>query len=125
MKPQDQASLHAAVFSKTARDPDWVGYWLARHQQTEDLDEDQLAAKLGMTMDNLVLLCLCRTPRDGAQFKQDVDAICQKTGVDRLVLKNLLRQEKNHLRWAQTPPPQAGGYLAAAADAPPEPTDDQ
>lgn len=122
MKPQDQASLHAAVFSKTARDPDWVGYWLARHQQTEDLDEDQLAAKLGMTMDNLVLLCLCRTPRDGAQFKQDVDAICQKTGADQKVLQNLLRQEQIHLRWAQAAPT-SQGYLAAASDAPPEPDD--
>ena len=77
MSPEEKASLHAAVLRNTAQNPAWLGYWLARHQQSEDLDEQQLADKLGIAMDNLVLLCLCRTPRDD-QFKADLEAVCQR-----------------------------------------------
>src|SRR5207248_1737604 len=74
MSPKDKAGLHAAVFRNTAKDPAWVGYWLARHQQTEDLEEEQLADKLGVPMDNLVLLCLCRTPRTRVGISGSVSA---------------------------------------------------
>jgi hypothetical protein len=123
VNPNDKAGLYAAVWRNTTRDPSWLGYWLARHQQTEDLDERQLAGKLGVTMDNLVVLCLCRTPRDGNLFKEDLQAICQKTGASANVLAQLLRQEENHLRFARAKPG-TPGFLAAASDAPGEPSDD-
>lgn len=123
MNPNDKPGLHAAVWRNTTRDPSWVGYWLARHEQTEDIDESQLAAKLGVPMDNLILLCLCRTPRDGNLFKQDLQAICAKTGASEMVLAQLLRQEQNHMRFLQGGQ-RTQGFLAAASDAPPEPTDD-
>ena len=123
MSPNDKAGLHAAIWRNTARDPRWLGYWLARHLQTEDLDEPQLAHKLGITMDNLALVCLCHTPRDGQLFKDDLRQICAKTGAAETVLAQLLRQEQNRLQWSQAGPAQ-GGWLTAACDAPPEPNDD-
>jgi hypothetical protein len=124
MKRDDKASLHAAVLRNTARDPAWLGFWLARHQQTEDLDEPQLAGKLGITMDNFVLLCLCRTPRDGNLFKEDLRVVCRKTGASELALAQVLRQEQNRYQWSQAQPTDRG-WLAAASDAPPEPSNDQ
>ena len=61
MNGKEKLDLQAAVFRQTAKEPEWLGYWLARHQQSEDLDEQELAARLGVAMDKLVLLCLCRT----------------------------------------------------------------
>ncbi len=123
MIPDDKASLHAAIWRNTTRDPSWLGFWLARHEQTEDIDESQLAAKLGVTIENLVMLCLCRTPREDSQFKGDLRVICQKTGASEPVLAQLLRQEQNRFTWSQTKKT-GGGWLAAASDAPPEPSDD-
>jgi hypothetical protein len=111
MKPSDRASLHAAVFRNTAADPAWMGYWLARHQQTENLDEEQLAQKLELPMDNLVLLCLCRSPRD--HFQEDLRIVCRRTGASEKVLAQLLRQEQALLARASG---SSTGWLMAASD---------
>lgn len=129
MNPHDRESLHAAVFRNTAKDPAWVGYWLARHQQTEDLDEEQLAGKLGITMENLVLVCLCRTPRSD-QFREDLRIICQRTGASEEALAGMLRQEATLLHWSEKPPTRETGWLMAASDRPdetpePPPGDDE
>lgn len=115
MTPTEKASLHAAVFRNTAKDPAWLGYWMARHQQTEDLDEQQVADKLGIAMDNLVLLCMCRTPRSD-HFREDLQVVCQHTGAREVVLANILRQEQNLHHWKESGAPSSQGWLMAASD---------
>ena len=133
MNSREKASLQAAVFRNTAREPAWLGYWLARHQQTENLDEQQLADKLGILMDKLVLLCLCRTPRRD-QFREDLDVVCRHTGASEEVLAQILRREQILHEWKEAGPPPASGWLMAASDRPedaaapptaPEVSDDQ
>jgi hypothetical protein len=117
MSPKDQASVHAAVFRNTAKDPSWLGHWLARHQQSEDLDEKQLAEALGISMDNLVLLCLCRSPR-ADHYQEDLKVICDRTGVSEQRLAGILRQEQTLIRWTEKPPVHNQGWLMAASDRP-------
>ena len=127
MKPEDRASLQAAVFRNTAQDPAWIGHWLARHQQTENLDEDQLAQKLGVAVDNLVLLCLCRSPRSD-HFLEDLRVVCKRTGASEKVLAQVLKQEQALLGVSRSGPASTSGWLMAASDRPAEqgdPADDQ
>jgi hypothetical protein len=119
MSSENEAGLRAAVFRKTAKEPAWVGYWLKRHQEHEKLDEATLANKLELTMENYALLCLCRTPRTD-HFREDVSAICRRTGVKELDLIRLLRQEQNLEKLQQSGPPSSRGFLMAASDRPPE-----
>ena len=124
MKDESRASLQAAVLRQTAKDPMWIGYWLARHQQTEDLDEQQLAKKLRITLENLVLLCLYRTPRSD-HFREDLQVVCRRTGVTEKVLAQILRQEQTLARWAETGPAPAAGWHMAASDRPEEPKESE
>jgi hypothetical protein len=117
MNPQEKASLHAAVARNTGEDPTWMGFWLARHREHERLAEPQLAKKLGVSMDNLVLLRLCRTPRS-ERFREDVEAICRRTGATERELLGLLRQEQNLYQLKQGGPPSGRGWLMAASDRP-------
>jgi hypothetical protein len=115
MTPEDQRGLHAAVFRKTAEDPCWLGHWLKRYQEHEKLDEGQLAARLGLTMEKLVWLCMCRTPR-GDRFADDIAAICQRTGAKELDIVRIVRQEQNLARLQQSQPSAPSGWLMAASD---------
>jgi hypothetical protein len=117
MNPQEQASLQAAVFRNTSQDSSWMGFWVSRHRVHEGVDEQQLAGSLGITMDKLVLLCLCRTPRDD-RFLEDVDVICRRTGANRTELLRLLRQEQNLEQLKRSGPPSGQGWLMAASDRP-------
>jgi hypothetical protein len=117
MDSQEMAGLHKAVFRNTAKDPLWVGFWLVRHQEHENLNEEQLAQKLGTTMDNFVLLHLCRTPRDD-QFLEDVEVICRRTGARQEEFLDLLRQEQNLYQLKKSGPPTERGWLMAASDGP-------
>jgi len=107
------------VFRQTARDPAWLGYWLHSHQEHEGLDAAGLAIKLGLAMDRYVLLCLCRTPR-ADHFREDVEAICRRTGVKEIELLRLLRQEQNLEKLSQAGEAPARGWLMAASDRLPE-----
>jgi hypothetical protein len=117
MKPEDKANLYAAVFRQTAADPVWLGYWLARHQQTEKLDAQRLAERMGLPMDQLVLVCLCRTPRPD-HFREDLQVICHRTGAAEAVLVQILRQEQALHQWTEMGVPKATGWLMAASDRP-------
>jgi hypothetical protein len=117
MSLEDQEGLKAAVFRNTSRDVAWLGYWLNRHQEHDKLDEAGLAKTLGLSMDNYVLLCLCRTPRPD-HFREDVGAICRRTGVKELDLVRLLRREQNLEELKRAGQPPAHGWLMAASDRP-------
>lgn len=119
MKPEDRASLHAAVFRNTAQDAAWIGHWLARHQQTENLDEEQLAQKLGIAVDNLVLLCLCRSPRSD-HFQEDLRVVCKRTGASEKVLAQVLKQEQTLYGMSRSGQGSTSGWLMAASDRPAE-----
>jgi hypothetical protein len=111
--------LWKSVLQQTARDPIWLGYWLRRHRRTENLTPSRLAARLGLSLEGLIVLSLCRTPRDD-HFPEDLDVVCRRTGANEMELARLMRQEQGLARWEQSPPP-AQGWLMAASDAPPEP----
>jgi len=110
-----------SVFRRAGRDPGLVGYWLLCHRRHEGLKLARLARRLGLDMEGLVLLSLCRTPREVC-FTDDLEVICRRTGAGREALALLLRQEQTLYRWRAKPPVQQG-WLAAASDAepPPEP----
>jgi hypothetical protein len=115
MKPEDKASLLAAVFRQTGADPIWLGYWLARHGQAERLRPDQLAQLMGVSVDNLALLCLCRTPR-ADHFREDLRIVCERTGTREDVLAQVLRQEQTLHQWTEMGAPKPTGWLMAASD---------
>jgi hypothetical protein len=124
MTPEQPAGLRAAVFRRTARDPVWVGYWLRRHQDRERLSEAELAEHLGLTMEQYAWLCLCRVPR-ADRLRDDLEAICRRTGVRELDLLRLLRQEQNLAMLDGGGPASAQGWLMAAADRPPQEPPDE
>jgi hypothetical protein len=108
-----------SVCRLTARDPGWLGFWLRWHRHTENLTPGRLAARLGVPPEGLIVLSLCRTPREEA-FQEDLAIVCQRSGADPAVLARLLRQEQGLARWrAQAPPAQ--GWLMAASDRPSAP----
>jgi hypothetical protein len=115
MSSEEQDGLQAAVFRQTAKDSAWVGYWLHSHQEQEGLDAVKLAKKLGVTMGNYALLCLCRTPRTD-HFREDMEAICRRTGVKEIDLLRLLRQEQNLEKLRQAGAAPSRGWLMAASD---------
>lgn len=122
MATPDRKQLWRSVLRQTAQDAVWLGYWLRRHRRTEKRTVSQLARLLGLSVEGLVLLSLCRTPRED-HFRDDVQAICHRTGAKESELARILRQEQGLARWAETSSP-AEGWLMAASDAPPpEPTD--
>jgi hypothetical protein len=118
--PEDQASLYAAVLRRTAEDPVWVGYWLARHLRSEGIGPEALAARLGLSIGQLALLCLCRTPR-ADHFAEDLRVVCGRAGAVEEVVARVLRQEQALTCWAGA----AGerGWLMAASERPGEDRD--
>ena len=64
------------AFERTTTDPFFAGYRLARLRTGQSLTLDQQAAALGLSLDSLVGLCLCRQPRDRA----DVEMIATRLG---------------------------------------------
>jgi hypothetical protein len=115
MNSKEKASLWSAVFRNSARDPGWMGFWLTRHREHEKISEEQLARKLDITFENLVLMHLCRTPRED-QFQDDIRAICQRTGATEMTVLGLLRQEQNLDRLKKSGLPSSQGWLMAASD---------
>lgn len=121
--------LQQSTLRLTARDPVRVGYWLARHQETEQLSVTELAAKLGIHESGLPPLALCRTPGPDT-FADDVAVIAQRCGVHAATLANLLRQEQTLISWSEPAateqPTQSANWLLAAhdADQPPPGGDD-
>ena len=64
MTTPDRKHLWKSALRQTGHDPAWVGYWLQRYRRSERLRPVSLARKLGLAMEGLALLSLCRTPRE-------------------------------------------------------------
>ena len=118
--------LNRSALRITAAEPGRMGYWLARHRQSESLSIAALAAELGTDDNGLSRLALCATPHPDT-FADDVRAIAAHCGADPAAVANLLRQEQAVAAWAGSSSPDAAdpGWLLAAHDADqPPPGDD-
>jgi hypothetical protein len=124
MTPEQLNSLHAAVFRNTGQDPIWLGYWLKRFVEAEDIAWSGLAQEMGVSRDNLVLLCLCRTPR-ADHFQEDLRVVCERTGAREEVVARIIRQEQAMMHWREGTPSASTGWLLAASDREEPPDTDQ
>ncbi len=119
----ERKHLWRSVLRLTGRDPSRVGYWLRRHRRAEGLKPPRQARQLKIDLEGLVLLSLCLTPRED-RFREDLAVIGRRSGADEGALAEVLRQQQALARWAERPP--AGrGWLMAASDAAPPPTEDR
>src|SRR4051794_28365010 len=66
---------------RAENDPFFLGSLLAALARAEGLDDEGLAARLGCRGDDLTLLRLCRAPREGEGFGDDVRAIAARFGL--------------------------------------------
>lgn len=115
MTPEQLEHLHACVYRQTGQDPLWVGYWIKRFVESEELTLVQVAQTLGISGDNLVLLCLCRTPRSDC-FQEDLRVLCERTGAKEEEIARIIRQEQAMIRWRDHQTPDSAGWLMAASD---------
>jgi hypothetical protein len=99
MKPDEKQALNSAVLRNTGDDPLWMGFWLKRFGQSENIDTSNVAQQLGVDVDSFTLLCLCRAPRED-HFQDDIEVACNRTGAHPEMLMRIIRQ----------------GWLMAASD---------
>jgi len=115
MTPEQLEILHAAVYRNTGQDPMWIGYWMKHFVESEGMAWPDLAQELGTSSDNVVLLCLCRTPRSD-HFQEDLRVVCERTGAKEDVLARVIRQEQAIVHWRGKTPSASTGWLLAASD---------
>lgn len=110
------------LLHRTARaaeaSPVFLAAVFARYRDTEQIDDAELARRLGVAAERLPELALCRRPRPEA-FRQDVAAIALRFGAGAAALAGIVRQVDALGAFAASAPP---GLLAAARDAEEEPT---
>jgi hypothetical protein len=81
-----------AAARRAGIDPFFLAFALAEYAKDNDWDEPALTAALGATPDTLAHARLCRMPRtDPAGFREDVDRIAAKFGLNRDVLAPAVR----------------------------------
>jgi hypothetical protein len=97
--------------------PVFLAAVFARYRAVEGLDDAEVAGRLGVTVNRLDELAICRRPRPEL-FRQDVAAIATRFGADSGALAAIVRQVDGLERFAATPAP----GLLAARDADDEPT---
>ncbi len=97
--------------------PVFLAAVFARYRAVEGLDDAEFACRLGVAVDRLDELAICRRPRPD-RFRQDVSAIAARFGADPGALAAVVRQVDALETFAATPVP---GLLAAARDADDEP----
>src|SRR5207249_824239 len=110
MTPEQFEDLRAAVYRNTGQDPKWLGYWLKHFVESEELPWPDLAQELGISSDQLVLLCLCRTPR-ADHFQEDLRVVCERTGAKEEVVARIIRQEQAMMRWRENTSSTGTGWL--------------
>jgi len=115
MKPEDKQALNAAVFRATGEDPTWLGHWIDRFQQSEGIQTAEVASELGLGVEALVLLCLCKTPR-ADHFQDDLKVVCQRTGAKEDALARIVRQGQALSKWSGRASEASTGWLLAASD---------
>jgi hypothetical protein len=76
----------ALALQHTRTDPFFVGYKLAQLRDQQGIGPEQQAADLGIDLESLAFLCLCKMP----QTPDDVEALAQKAGMETARLAQVL-----------------------------------
>jgi hypothetical protein len=84
------------------------------YARSEGLDGDGLAQRLGIRVEELGPLGLCRRPA-GERFAEDVRTIARRFGIDETLLAEMVRRA-DALGALRTGRQEAGGLVAAARD---------
>jgi len=107
-------SAHLDDFARRlSADPYFLAAALDCYAASVQLDEAAVAAKLGCSLEILTDLRLCRMPRTKQpHFRQDVDAIAGRFGIDALVLAEVVRHGHGILKLRSADSPH-GGLMAA------------
>jgi hypothetical protein len=71
--------------------PSLLALPLILYQDQEDLDDQQLAAGLGCSVDMLTRLALCERPRPAPHFREDVERIAHYIQADPMQLAMAIR----------------------------------
>jgi hypothetical protein len=108
-----------ALARRVENDPFFLAGLLADYAGSENLDDVGLAAALGCEPEALTAIRLCRAPRpDRDGFRQDVDQIAARFGLDADRLTAVVRRGEA-LRRLRSAAPSGHGFLAAARDGEP------
>jgi hypothetical protein len=98
--------------------PTFLAALLGAYARSEDLDDAELADRLGCPAEQLSRLKLCRAPRtEPAEMRQDVARLAELFGVDEAVLRRAVLRGRVVLRLRQG----SDGMLLAARDRESEP----
>ncbi len=85
----DDRELLRRMAEQAAADPDLMASLIAHIRQTEGLDADQVATRLGIDRDQMARLALCRRPA-GMRFDEQVTQVATYVGMPRENLAGLL-----------------------------------
>ncbi|HXG11753.1 MAG TPA: hypothetical protein VNK04_18505 [Gemmataceae bacterium] len=108
--------------ARVASEPFFLAAVLAAYAQSEGLDDAGLAAVLGCPVGELVMVRLCRAPRDEpSAFWEDVTCIAERFGMEPQRLAEVVKRGRVILRLRAAPA--ADHFLSAARDREVEPPD--
>src|SRR5579859_6599133 len=71
--------------------PDLLAWPLGLYQDQEGLNDQQLAARLGCSIEALSRLALCERPRSAPHFREDVERIAHYIQADMVQLAMVIR----------------------------------
>ena len=78
---------------RAGQDPFFLAWALALYARSERLDEQDLARALGCPSATLTMVRLCQRPRpEPAAFREDVDQIAARFGIDTGALAQIVRR---------------------------------
>jgi hypothetical protein len=111
-----------ALAARAEREPFFLAAPLAAYARSEQLDDAGLAAALGCREEDLVMVRLCRAPRDeSSEFWEDVHCVAGRFGLDPERLAEAVKRGRVVLR-LQAARPATGGLMAARDRDEPPPT---
>ncbi len=118
--PRRRPDLLARAAQRAREYPEFMAYLLARYQALRGLTDEQLAAELGCTPQDLTRLALCLRPRPD-HLAEDIAQIAGYVKADPARLANLVRVTEAALAAQAT---SASGRLLAARELPEPPSEE-
>jgi hypothetical protein len=99
--------------SRVEEDPFFLACPLRLYATSEDLDDEKLATALGCSEETLMLVRLCRTPREEpAQFRDDIDRIVARFQVNPSVLREAVRRGQSIIHMRKKPAGDTGSAVS-------------
>lgn len=119
---RDKERLLNYMSKKVSNDNFFLASALESYRKSEKLNENQLAAYLGIAPSQLSLLGLCGRPdvSDKTRFARDVRVIANKFGITLSNLANLLRRAAAYETNQVAETKESYNYLMAAQDREPD-----